>query len=95
MTSSLLDPTGASAEREASLSRRDLTTLDGKTIGLLNNTKVKADYILDAVESLLRERYAVKDVVRVTKETFSRPMSDEIARDMASRCDVVVTAIGS
>ncbi len=95
MSSDLLDPTGASHEKQSSLAPRKLTSLDGKTVGLLNNTKVKADYILDAVETLLRDRYALKDVVRRTKPTFALPVTEEMARDLASECDVVITAIGS
>jgi hypothetical protein len=95
----LLDPTGASAsattDRQSTLAARRISSLDGKTVGLLNNTKVKADYILDAVEVLLKERYNVKEFVRRTKPTFSRPIPDDMAEEMASQCDVVITAIGS
>ena len=90
-----LDPTGGTTTRESGLAPRRVRTLNGKTVGLLNNTKVKADYILDAVSDLLAERYSVKEFVRVTKEHFARPMSEQIADDMASRCDVIITAIGS
>jgi hypothetical protein len=92
----LLDPTKNPAKaKKASLAPRRLKSLDGKTLGLLNNTKVKADYILDAVEDLLSQRYGLKEVVRITKETFSRPMSDRIATELAAKCDAVVTAVGS
>ena len=95
MSIALLDPTGQTTTRQSGLAPRKVRTLNGKTVGLLNNTKVKADYILDAVADLLSERYSVKEFVRVTKEHFARPMSDAIGDDMASRCDVVITAIGS
>jgi hypothetical protein len=91
----LQNPTASSTGKQSTLAPRRLTSLDGRTLGLLNNTKVKADYILDAVEGLLKERYAVKEVVRITKETFSRPMSDKVAEELAAKCDMVVTAVGS
>ncbi len=72
-----------------------MRTLNGKTVGLLNNTKVKADYILDAVAEELSARYQIKQFVRVTKAHFARPMSDEIAEQMTADCDVVISAIGS
>ena len=96
MSLALLDPTGTSkASKTASLAPRRVLDLNGKTVGLLNNTKVKADYILDAVADLLQERYAVKEFVRRTKQTFSRPMADDLAEEMAKQCDVVITAVGS
>jgi hypothetical protein len=91
----LQNPTASSSGKQSTLAPRSFTSLDGKTLGLLNNTKVKADYILDAVEDLLKQRYAVKEVVRITKETFSRPMSDKVAAELAAKCDMVVTAVGS
>jgi hypothetical protein len=52
------DPTAEEAESQEALAIR-LASLDGKVLGLLNNTKDRTDIIFDEVESLLpdyRER---------------------------------------
>ena len=46
------------------------------------------------VGELLQERYSVKEVVRARKPYFGTPIPDDQARELAARCDVVVTAIG-
>jgi hypothetical protein len=94
MGSVLVDPTGSSAAATFALAPRRFRDLNGKRVGLLNSTKYNSDNLLDGIADLLRERYAVSDVVRARKPTFARPIPDEQARDLAARCDVVVTAIG-
>jgi hypothetical protein len=89
------DPTGNSSVEASKLTARKVRSLNGKTVGLLNNTKVKADYILDAVAELLQERFAIREFVSRTKPTFSRPVSADMAKQLAAQCDVVITAIGS
>jgi hypothetical protein len=95
MTVEIPDPTGNSSVEASKLTDRKVRSLDGKTVGLLNNTKVKADYILDAVAELLQERFAIRKFIRLTKPTFARPVPAEMAKQMAAQCDVVITAIGS
>ena len=94
MSVEILDPTGSASVEASRLTDRRVRSLDGKTVGLLNNTKVKADYILDAVAELLQERFAIRDFVRLTKPTFARPIPADMAKRMAAECDVVITAIG-
>ncbi|HZV52519.1 MAG TPA: hypothetical protein VFD49_22505 [Candidatus Dormibacteraeota bacterium] len=96
MGSVLVDPTGASkgpTPGAFSLAprRRDLA---GTTVGLLANTKYNSDTLLDAIGELLRERYGVARLVAERKPYFGRPLPEEMATDLASRCDAVVTAIG-
>lgn len=94
MSSNLVDPTSSAAGGQFSLAPRRLRDLDGRTVGLLNSTKFNSDQLLDGIADLLAERYAVKDVVRRRKATFARPVGQDLAEEMASRCDVVITAIG-
>lgn len=67
-------------------------TLDGKRIGLLNNTKGNADHLLERIALRLRERYAITDFVRLTKPIFSRVAPDEQLAQLRE-CDLVITAI--
>lgn len=94
MTSVLFDPRGRSQEQRYALAPRRLHTLDGARLGLLGNTKLNADAVLAALGDLLRERYAIESVVQRTKPTFSRPVEDEMADELAGRCDVVIAGVG-
>ena len=94
MSSILVDPTSSAASGPFSLAPRRFRDLDGRTVGLLNSTKFNSDHLLDGIADLLRERYAVREVVRRRKDYFGRPVAHELAEEMASCCDVVITAIG-
>ena len=63
----------------------------GKTVGFLDNTKANFDRLTDGIGALLRERYGVKDVVRLRKANASTPAPPEILAELAKRCDVVFT----
>jgi hypothetical protein len=94
MSSILVDPTSSAAGGPFSLAPRRFRDLDGRTVGLLNSTKYNSDNLLDGIADLLVERYSVRDVVRRRKSYFGRPVEQDLAQEMASCCDVVVTAIG-
>ena len=94
MSPVLLDPTGRSNESLRPMTTRTTHGLDGKTVGLLNSTKFNSDRVLDAVEQLLEERWAIRKVVRARKPTFARSMPTELAASLAEQCDVVITGIG-
>jgi hypothetical protein len=93
MTIKILDPTVPPARAESSLAKR-LSGLDGKVLGLLDNSKVNGDRLLQLVREELGTRYELRDVVRMTKRGASVVADDATLEALASRCDVVVTAIG-
>jgi hypothetical protein len=94
MSSILVDPTSSAGSAHFSLAPRRFRDLDGRTVGLLNSTKFNSDHLLDGIADLLTERYAVKEVVRRRKSYFGRPVEQDLAKEMAASCDVVITAIG-
>jgi len=97
MGSLLVDPTGTPQRPTTGtpvLARRRRRDLSGATVGLLANTKHNSDTLLDAIGQLLRERHGVAGLVLERKPYFGRPLPEEMAADLASRCDVVITAIG-
>lgn len=94
MASVLVDPTSSAAQARFTLAPRRFRDLDGKTVGLLNSTKFNSDHLLDGIGELLQERYAVRELVRERKPYFGRPIPEEQARELAARCDVLITAIG-
>lgn len=76
-------------------------SLDGKVLGLLPNWRPSAVEILRSVGALLREKYALKDIIeeQPVREVPSRSggIIDALAGlldDLSNRSDVVVTATG-
>jgi hypothetical protein len=93
MTIRFLDPTVAAEPTESVFAKRE-TALDGKVLGLLDNSKVNSDRLLDLVREELSRRYDFREVVVMRKGGASVPAEDAMLEALASRCDVVVTAIG-
>ena len=71
----LLDPTSEGLKDSYNLAPRRFRSLDGVRLGLLGNSKLNADKILDAVGEILSERYAVETVFHRMKPSFSRPVA--------------------
>jgi len=89
----ILDPTAAPIPVDARLADRP-NSLNGKTLGLLDNHKRNASKLLDEVQELLSHRYEFAGVVRRSKLDVSRPCPEEVVADLAANCDIVITAIG-
>lgn len=93
--SALVDPTSAHTSSAFSLAPRRFRDLNGKTVGLLNSTKFNSDHLLDGIAELLGQRYSLKGLVRERRRgSFGTPIAEDHAREMAERCDVVITAVG-
>jgi hypothetical protein len=93
MTIKILDPTVAPARAESSLAKR-VAGLDGKVLGLLDNTKVNGGRLLQLVRDELGARYDLREVVTMTKRGASVVADGAMLDALAARCDAVVTAIG-
>jgi hypothetical protein len=65
MTFKILDPTVPPEPTESSLAKRE-SGLDGKVLGLLDNSKVNGDRLLDLVRQELGARYDLREVVVMT-----------------------------
>jgi len=70
-----------------------LKSLAGRTVGLLDNSKIKVKELLDYVEDLLRTRHGVREFIRLKKPDASRPAPPEVVSQMSS-CDAVISAAG-
>lgn len=95
MFDAMIDPTATPTESTpaAALAARP-RTLEGRTVGLLANTKTNAEAMLDAVGSLLSERHGVAGFVRRKKLSITDPVPADILSDLTDRCDVVVVGVG-
>jgi len=92
MPITVLDPTPGMVTRAARMAPR-LPSLDGRTVGFLDNGKMNVDRFLDHVEEILRARHGVKDVVRRRKPNMSAPAPPDVLRELLA-CDAVVSAVG-
>jgi hypothetical protein len=91
---SILDPTGASdTTADTSLAPR-LTTLRGRTLGLLDNTKPNGAALLSELGSVLKQRYGVKEVLMYSKPYFGTPVEPTQTQRIFEECDFAITAIG-
>lgn len=90
MTITLMDPTSEqSPEHREPLPRP--TSLEGKTVGLLDISKPRGNIFLDRIEDLLAQR-GIK-TRRYSKPTFTRVAPVELKQQIAMECDVVVEAL--
>ena len=90
MTEVLLDPTAELSAATRELLPR-LTSLQGKTVGLLDINKPRGDVFLDRIEELFNEE-GVK-VRRYNKPTMTRIAPLEVKQQIALECDAVVEAL--
>jgi hypothetical protein len=90
----LMHPGNPPPDSETELASRRYRSLDGLRLGLLGNSKLNADNVLNAVGDLLREQYSIASVVHRTKPSFSHPAPDDIVEEMVASCDVVIAGVG-
>ena len=67
-------------------------TLDGKVLGLLSNNKPNSEELLGMVAELVGKEFGIRAVVEANKGTHRIPAPADLLDDLASRCDVVITA---
>ena len=93
MPTILINPFNES-QREGRKAAPKLATFAGKTIGLLDISKPGGSFFLDHLEGLLKNRFAVKEVIRITKPTFTKPAPDAVIEHLLqARCDGVIEAL--
>ena len=85
------DPTAEEGTNQDRLARR-LPTLDGKVVGLLDNSKDLVDVLLGEVRNLLQKDFPRAEFRYFHKESVSGARPELMAQVM--QCDVVITAVG-
>ena len=86
------DPSVASTKAVAPAQRPK--SLEGKVIGLYDNTKEQADVILEAAGEELKRRYGVSSTLSFRGIHYSKPAPLETIEEMARKCDIVICALG-
>lgn len=85
------DPTASEATDQHAIARR-LETLDGKLIGLLDNTKDLVDVLLDEVKVLLAKDFPNARFQYFRKESVSGAPPGLM--EQVAQCNAVITAVG-
>jgi hypothetical protein len=89
----LLDPTREAAGTEPVYANRP-TSLKGKRVGLIENTKFNSDNVLKRIGEILVSKHGAASYKVYSKRYSSVPAHDEIIRDIVDNCDVMVAGIG-
>ena len=89
----LYDPTAPRGEEPGEAGRK-LTTLAGKVVGFIDNAKPNFNHLVDDLAGLLVSNYGVKRVIKRRKSSASIPAPDEVVRELADQCDLVITGSG-
>ena len=89
----VMDPRGETPAANVSMAQRP-PGLDGKTIALVDNTKINAGNLLDKLSSLLAAEVEPARIVRYSKTDATRPAPPSLIAQIADECDAAVLAIG-
>jgi hypothetical protein len=91
MPVTLVNPMNETAPSAAVAAPR-LSSLQGRTIALLDISKPGGSVFLDRMETLLKERYGVAAVIREMKPTFAKPAPDAVMEKIRG-ADAVIEAL--
>jgi predicted GTPase len=89
----LVNPVNEAIQTDSTLAPR-LAALDGKRVGLLDNSKSKAGQLLDAVAAILQAQHGFTALVRQRKPSASKPAAPEVIDEFAKTCDLVLVGVG-
>jgi len=65
------------------------STLQGLTVGFLDNTKHNFDCLVQGIGVVLKERFGVTQIVHMRKANAATPAAPEIIATLSKECDLV------
>lgn len=71
-----------------------LETLTGKVVGFIDNAKPNFNHMVDDLAELLIADYGVSQVIKRRKRSASVPAPDDVVRELADQCDLVIAGSG-
>ena len=89
----ILDPTTEAAAQSIAYAPRP-ASLEGKRVGLIENTKFNSDRLLAKVGDILKAEYGVAETRMWRKRNSSVPAHQEIIEELKRTSDVMVAGIG-
>jgi hypothetical protein len=69
-------------------------SLDGKRLGLLENSKANSDKVLLELGEILKKKYDLEGVTLFHKHNASLPTKPEVIQNILNEVDVLVVGIG-
>jgi hypothetical protein len=69
-------------------------SLQGKRVGLIENTKFNSDRLLQKIGDILKAEYGVAETRMWRKQNSSVPADEAIIGELRKSCDVMVAGIG-
>ena len=89
----VMDPRGEAPAASVRMAPR-ASGLNGKTIALVDNTKINAGNLLDKLSVQLQSEVKQVRIVRFSKTDATRPAPPDLIRQITEKCDAAVLAIG-
>ena len=89
----LYDPTAPRLERPEQ-AQQLLAGLAGKVVGFIDNAKPNFNHLVDDLAELLVSKHGVARVLKRQKRSASVPAPDDVIREFAAECDLVITGSG-
>jgi hypothetical protein len=90
---SVFDPT-APDPTAGRLTLRTVDALKGKVVGFIDNSKPNFSLLVDDLAELLVNKHGVKAVVKHRKRMASLAVADDVMKDLAGKCDLIITGSG-
>jgi hypothetical protein len=89
----VFDPTTTPKEQALRYAARP-TTLQGKRVGLVENTKYNSDTLLLKIGRILEREYGVTGTLLRRKHSSGVPAHEAIITEIKNECDVVIAGVG-
>jgi len=89
----ILDPTTDAAAQSIAYAPRP-ASLEGKRVGLIENTKFNSDRLLAKIGDILKAEHGAAETRIWRKHNSSVPAHQEIIEELKRTCDVMVAGIG-
>ena len=90
----VLDPTGGSERgTDTTLAPRP-RSLEGLTVGLVDNGKPNSTMLLTTVAKELQRAHGLRTWVIFNKSYFGTPVEESLIQQILNNCDFAVAAIG-
>jgi len=89
----LLDPTAEVTTQGIAYVDRP-ASLEGKRVGLIDNTKFNSDRLLERIGAILKAEYGVAETRMFRKHNASVPAHEEIIVELRKGFDAMVAGVG-
>jgi hypothetical protein len=93
VTTRIYDPSAPAGDLPQ-LARRALDGLKGKTIGFIDNAKPNFNFLVEDLAAEFTTKHGVQAIITRRKRGASIPADETMIREIAERCDIVITGSG-